>query len=378
MNSRERVRTTYAHKEPDSVPVCIGGTGQKFSKAIYLKVKEKLKINDVFEEELILDEFGSIIHYHPIVLDFFNNDFRHIHINRIYPIKLDDGSMLHELGFKMQINQSIGTVNIVSNPLKNSGLEEIDKMKWPDPRNKKRIIGIKEYTKNLFKNSNFALASYKATLLGIFDLACTLRSMDDFLIDLLLNKKYANKLLDKILEYNFLIYEFFLKEVGEYLDVIEFNDDLGTQNNSIISPELFREFFKPRYKEFINMLKKMAKNAKIFFHSCGSIYNIIPDFIELGIDILNPVQPLANNMDSYKLKKEFGKDICFQGGIDLQKAMRGSQIDVENETRKRIKAFAPGGGYVLAAANNITNDIPLDNVFVLFRYAKQFGNYPIN
>jgi len=125
------------------------------------------------------------------------------------------------------------------------------------------------------------------------------------------------------------------------------------------------------------MFHAKAPRAKVLLHCCGSIYKIIPDLIEIGIDVINPVQPLVAEMDTWRLKKEFGKDICFQGGIDIQRAMRGTAADVEKEVLERIKSLAPGGGYVLSTANNIASDIPVENVTLLYELADKLGVYPI-
>ena len=126
-----------------------------------------------------------------------------------------------------------------------------------------------------------------------------------------------------------------------------------------------------------DFIKSKAPKAKIWFHSCGAVSEIIEDFIDIGVDILNPVQPLAAGMDSFELKKRFGKRISFHGGIDLQKAMIGSIDDVREEVEKRIRAFAVGGGYILASSNHIQDDTPPENVIFLFEHAKKFGRYPI-
>lgn len=377
--SRERVVKAYNHIEPDRVPICIGGVAQKFSKPVYYKIKEKLGITDKIEKEDVLDELNNIIYYHPKVLEFFNVDFREIHIRKMPPVQVfEDGSWEHELGVKLKVSPSGETVNFISHPFKSSTADEIKKYKFPDPYDKRRIEGLKEEAKDLYENTEYAIGAYKATLLGIFDCAWTLRGMDQFFIDLVFDKNLVNVLLDKILEYNYGVFELMLKEIGQYINVVEFNDDLGTQNNLMISPGQYREFLKPKHKIMVEMFKKNAPNAKVLIHSCGSIYDIIPDFIEVGIDIINPVQPLATKMDTYKLKKDYGKDICFQGGIDLQVALRGSLDDVEKEVKGRIKSLAPGGGYVLSTANNIASDIPIDNVFKLYESAFKYGKYPIN
>ncbi len=378
MKPRERVMKTYDHIEPDRVPICIGGVAQKFTKSVYYKVKEKLGIKEKYEKEDILDELNNIIYYHPKVLEFFNVDFREIYIRKLPPVQVfKDGSWEHELGFKLKVSPNNETPSFISSPLKNATIDEVKNYKWPNPYDKRRIEGLKEEAKNLYKNTDYAIGAYKATLLGIFDCACTLRGMDQFFIDIVCNKKLVSVLLDKILEFNYGVYDLLLKEIGTYVNVVEFNDDMGSQSNLMISPDHYREFIKPRHKIMIGMFRKNAPNAKILMHSCGSIYDIIPDLIEMGIDIINPVQPLANNMDTYKLKKDFGKDICFQGGIDLQIALRGGFENVENEVKERIKSLAPGGGYVLSSANNITNDIPVENIFKLYYLAIKYGRYPI-
>ncbi|OQA20981.1 MAG: methylcobalamin:coenzyme M methyltransferase [Actinobacteria bacterium ADurb.Bin346] len=376
---RERVITAYNHREPDRVPICIGGVAQKFTKPVYYSVKERLGITSSFEKEDMLDELNSIIHYDPKVLDYFNVDFREIHINKMPPLEVfEDGSWKHELGMTLKVSLSGETANFITHPFRELDAGGIKKFKWPDPSDKRRIEGLKDEASRLYNETDFAIGAYKATLLGIFDCAWTMRSMDKFFVDLVFDKNLVNVLLDKILEFNYGVYDLFLSEVGQYVNVVEFNDDLGSQSNLMISPDQYREFIKPRHKTMIDMFRKRAPQAKVLIHSCGSIHDIIPDFIEIGIDIINPVQPLAAKMNTSDLKKEFGNDICFQGGIDLQKAMRGTFEDVEREVKERIASLAPGGGYVLSSANNIASDIPVDNVFKLYEAAVRYGTYPIN
>lgn len=378
MNHKNRVIKTFNHQEPDRVPICIGGTAQKFSNSIYLEIKKRLDVDDTFKDDSLLDELGNVIYYHPKILEYFDSDFRHIQINRIpNEYNSQNDTDIHELGFELKNSSKSEIASIVSNPLRGASISEISNYDWPDPEDKKRFKGLKEKAKKLAEETEYAIASYKATLFGIFDLACAMRGMDQFLIDLITDKKLAETLLDKIYEFNFRVYEGLLDEVGQYLDLVEFNDDLGTQNNLIISPEMYRKHVKPIHRKMVEMFKMKAKNAKVFLHCCGSVYDIIPDFIEIGIDVLNPIQPLADKMDSSRLKKEFGKDISFQGGIDLQYALSGSISDIEKEVKERIKSLAPGGGYVLSTANNLTKDIPLENIFRLYEIAKEYGKYPI-
>lgn len=377
MTSRERVLAAYNHREPDRVPICIGGTAQKFSKPAYHMVKRELGIQERMPTEDVLDELGNVMNYHPEVLSRFGSDFRHLQVRRLPPVRiLEDGSLEHELGFALKASRNGDIVNIVSHPLAEATRDDLSKFRWPDSQDARRREGMREEARKL-RGTSFAVALYKATLFGVFDLCCTLRGMDNFLVDLMTDELFAERMLDDVFQFTFGVYESVLRDVGECIDVVEFNDDLGTQENLIISPDLYRKFIKPRHRQLVSMFRSHAPKAKVFLHCCGSIRDIIPDLIEIGVEILNPVQPLANQMEPSELKKEFGQKLVFQGGIDVQKAMIGAREDVRREVINRIQALAPGGGYVLSAANNIGSDIPVGNILALFEFAKTYGTYPI-
>jgi uroporphyrinogen decarboxylase len=269
------------------------------------------------------------------------------------------------------------TVNFISNPLRGASLEDIRKYKMPDAGDARRYSGLRQEARELFETTTWAISCYKGTMLGVFDCAWVLRGLDQFLVDLVEEPLVAETLLGKVFDFNYRVFERMLEEVGDYVQVVEFNDDLGTQESLMISPELYRKYIKPLHKRMIEMFHKKAVQAKVLLHCCGSIYRILGDLIEIGVDIINPVQPLAAEMDTERLKRNFGRDICFQGGIDIQKAMKGTIGDVEREVKQRIRSLAPGGGYVLSTANNIASDIPIENVLELYRLAYEMGKYPI-
>jgi len=173
------------------------------------------------------------------------------------------------------------------------------------------------------------------------------------------------------------LYRILLDAVGPYVHLVQWASDYGTQDALFISPETYREMLKPYDKEIIDFIREHAPRAKKFFHSCGSIYPIIPDLIDIGVEVLNPLQPLAAGMDSARIKKEFGDRLCFHGAIDIQQALPGSLDDVERELRTRLAALAPGGGYILAPANHIQPDVPGANVVHLYRLAAELGRYPL-
>jgi uroporphyrinogen decarboxylase len=171
---------------------------------------------------------------------------------------------------------------------------------------------------------------------------------------------------------------YYLKPIAKYIEWIEFTSDFGMQNAPFISRELFNKYFKKHYIELFGAIKKVAPNVKVFHHSCGAIRELIPEFIDAGLDILDPIQPLATGMDSFELKKEFGRDLIFHAGIDIQQAMRGTVEDVRQEVLTRMKALAPGGGYICCPTNHLQPDVSIENFLALYKYAKEYGTYPIN
>ncbi|NQT84988.1 hypothetical protein HQ563_18380, partial [bacterium] len=185
-------------------------------------------------------------------------------------------------------------------------------------------------------------------------------------------------LLDKVMEVKWDYWDIILDIVGENVLVISEADDLAGQNGPLISPKLYRELIKPRHTQLFSMIKKKAKSrVYIFFHSCGAVRELIPDLIESGIDILNPVQVSAAGMDTRELKREFGKDITFWGGgVDTQYVLpRGNRQEIVDEVRRRIEDLAPGGGFVFSAVHNIQGDVPPENIMIMWEALQKYGGY---
>jgi uroporphyrinogen decarboxylase len=168
----------------------------------------------------------------------------------------------------------------------------------------------------------------------------------------------------------------YLKAVGKYIQVIGFSGDLGTQTDLLISPEIYREMIKPFQAKLFNFVRDNYPDIKIFYHSCGAIFDLIPDLIEIGIHALNPVQITATGMDPRKLKKEFGKEISFWGGgVDTQGTLNSASVDkVKAMANEMLEIFSPGGGYVFAQVQCIDSFVPAENVFAAFETAKNFKN----
>ena len=205
-----------------------------------------------------------------------------------------------------------------------------------------------------------------------------LRGFDQWIMDIATQPEITVAILKKIWDYQIPIYEKYLKVNGKYLDVAMIGDDLGMQTGLFISPDLYRQFLKPWHKKRIEFIKERAQNVPIILHSCGSIYEIIKDLIEIGLDGLHPIQPFARDMEPEKLKKEFGDKLLFVGGLDHQRILGKSKEEIEDFIDRLMKAYAPGGGFFLAATHDIPPDIKPENIIEAYDYVVKTGKYPIN
>ena len=256
--------------------------------------------------------------------------------------------------------------------------EDIDNYSWPDP-SVNVMDGVVERAKYLHEETDsFVVGRCITTMLPFLGYPM-LSGMDKWLIDMKLDPGFYHRLSEKLLEIGTAVHEQFFGGIGRYLDGVNIHDDLGTQTGLFMSHKDYAEFIKPYTARIIRSIRKhLRPEAKIILHSCGSVYEAIPDLIEIGVDVLNPVQPLAGNMEPWRLKKEFGKDIAFLGGFDIQKLLpRGTVEQIREGARKLIQEYAPGGGFVFATSHNIEPDTPPENIVAAFDAAYQYGGYPV-
>jgi uroporphyrinogen decarboxylase len=211
---------------------------------------------------------------------------------------------------------------------------------------------------------------------GIQELTAWMRGYDNYYPDFVNNERLLARVMDKVLELKMAYWEKALELGGEYLDVIQEADDLAGQNKLLISPRTYRAVCKPRHKELFDFIHAHT-DAKIFFHSCGAVRPIIPDLIEVGIDILNPVQVSSPGMDTVELKREFGQDITFWGGgVDTQHVLGdGTPQQVRDEVKRRIDDLAPGGGFIFATVHNIQPNVPPENLVALWETLQEHRSY---
>jgi len=206
-----------------------------------------------------------------------------------------------------------------------------------------------------------------------------MQGMEAFLMNMGRNPDFARALMERIAGYCKQLMERFLEELGENVDIIKIGDDLGTQNSLIMSPKMYRDILKPIHADFISFIKARTR-AKVLFHSCGDVAPLIDDFVEIGVDILNPIQTSGRAMsDLPALKKRFGKNITFCGGIDAHRILPfGTADEVREEVRRVMQILGPGGGCMISAVHTVMNDVPPENVLAMVDAVEEFGHYPLN
>jgi uroporphyrinogen decarboxylase len=211
---------------------------------------------------------------------------------------------------------------------------------------------------------------------NLFEMGTFLRGMDNFLCDIYLDRRGTERLLDKLMEGYFKLLDRVLKGVGKYVDLLQFGDDLGSQQGPFMSPDIFKQIFIPRYKKMWDFVHENS-SCKVFLHSCGSLYELLPYLVGAGLDVLNPVQTTAMNMEQEKLKKEFGRDITFWGGGCNTRDILPNKTpaEVKEDVRVRMEVFAKGGGFVFNQIHNVMADVPSENVIAMFEAAYEFGKY---
>jgi uroporphyrinogen decarboxylase len=285
------------------------------------------------------------------------------------PKTFPDGSVQDEWGIR---SRRVGLYNEMAvHPLAEVETpEDLDGFDFPDPDAPGRFR-LAEQTVRRYGNDYAILGDQECT---VFEMAWYLVGLEKFLIDLALKKTYVFHLLDRILDISI--------RQGQRLialgaDVIWTGDDMGDQNGMILSPELWREVFKPRLGSVFSAYRRINPDIRIAYHSCGSILPIIPDLIEIGLDILNPIQPRAAGMDPSFLKRSYGDRLCFFGGIDIQELLpRAAPDQVFRSVQKAIRILGNGGGYISAPAHNIQPDTPVENILAFFDAVKRFSSSP--
>ena len=382
--SRRRVETTLAHQEPDRVPYDLGGsvlTG--IHEKAYRRLRKYLGLPDV--EIAIEDMHQQLARVHEDVKERLRVDVYGVSPGaaRTFtrPHWSEDGydKIRDEWGIEWWMPQDGGFYyDMRVHPLADiSRVEELAHAKFPDPLDSGRYEGMAERADELMNKKQVAYILGRNAP-GIFEIAMWMRGFENFYGDLLANAPLAEALLDIVCEIKMKYWARALEVVGRNVMIVSEADDLCGQYGPLIAPDLYRKMIKPRHTRLFDFIKKHAATpVRIFYHCCGSVASLIPDLIESGIDILNPVQVSAANMDTRELKRLYGNDVTFWGGgVDTQRVLpRGTPTEVRDEVRRRIEDLAPGGGYVFNTVHNIQADVPPENIMAMWEALQEFGVY---
>ena len=373
MNSRDRVLLALDHKKPDRIPRDLGG----WVTTIHYQAYEKLL--NYFELDTnhisVHDWIRQTVKPEEEVLEKLGIDFRHLfpspsHLWQFQPT--DKGQYLEvvdEWGIRYQKPKQNGLFfDAVKGPLQkdNITIEAIDEISWPDPHHPGYYEGLRDRAKSIADKKQFALVGDFAWETW-YERSWKLRGFENFYLDMALDPDFTIALMKKVAQIHMHFLRHVLDECGEFLDIIIQGGDYGSQYGMLMSPEMYRNYIKPIQAEVNRIIREKTK-ARIFYHSCGSILPIIDDLIEIGVDILNPVQVSAGGMDPTILKKRFGNRLSFWGGIDTQRLLPfGNPEQIAQETKRVKSLLGADGGYVLSAVHNIQAEVPPENIVAMYQ-----------
>ncbi len=370
MTHRERVVKALNHEETDRTPMDFGGgPATQIHPDAYVALLAHLGIEP---EELVEGTRGEgqVVVPSEEVLQRFDIDVRPAHLSQpnVRPrARIDEMTYIDDWGVRWETAFFTAPDINVEGPLQSlvdPGISAVDSIDWPVPDDPGRVKGLRKRVQELRDNTDFAIVLNLPN--STFALSQRLRGFTELLEDLLLNEAFAEALQERVTDTICGIATTALNEVGDLVDGVAFGDDMGIQTQSYLSGDLYRKMIKPHHARFVGTLHSLT-DAKVIMHSDGSIRELLADIIDCGVDVINPVQTNAQGMEPGPLKAEYGKDVCFWGGIDTQKVLPfGSAAEVAQEVRDRIGDLGSGGGYVVASVHNIQSEVPPENVVAMY------------
>ncbi len=377
MNSRERVIHAINHEHVDRIPIYWGGTSSWMTDRAYMNLVDHLGL-DGYGRPYRTGHTGNYIDNR--ILELFNVDVRMLQMQiSIDEKRIDNNTIVSDWGillrtvdgYGIRIDPPFASLDIERALLNGSLSELIDAHSWPDPFDARRTLGLEEDLIYHQERSDAALVARSPQSASFIEYGCWLRGDAQFYMDLYLYPEFINMLLDKILEIQKGFYTSFLQVVGGSVDIVETSEDYGTQDGLLISPEQLREYIFPRRKELNRHIRDLAPDIKIMHHSCGAVTPIIGDLYQTGVDILNPIQPIADLMDHSMLKESYGDKMVFCGGLDMIGAMTRSEESIEQEIRKRVDIFGHDGGYLISTSNHLQRDTSPEQIVYVFERLKE-------
>lgn len=382
MTARERVLKALAHEVPDCIPIDFGGNQTGIHKNAYRALVKHLGFDEPIE---IMDAVQQLARPSEKVLERFRVDTRYVAAGSASGWKGGivtaerGGRIWHDLTDEFGVRWSMPDdqqlyMDITYHPLAEATLNDVQDYPWPKGDDPARFAGLRDRALLLRKETPYAVVSGISGV--IYEFGWYLRGLERWFCDLLTAPEFCEAVLDQMLKYWLDWFRLFLDEAGDVVDVIMIGDDLAGQDGPLFNPAIYRRLVKPRHKRLVQYIRSRT-SAKIWYHTCGACMDFLPDLIDNGIHIINPVQTSARNMDPRELKRRFGRDLVFWGGgCDSQRVLpRGTPADVAANVRANMAALMPGGGYIFNGVHNIQGEVPPENIVAMFDTAYAFGRY---
>ncbi len=382
MTPRERVNKALNHEVPDRVPIDLGGFQTGIHKKAYVELLKHLGIED---DVTIMDPVQQLARPCEQVLERFGVDVRYVvaHGPDSFTGGIEtntrDGRLWHDLRDEFGVVWSMPDdqqlyMDISHHPLAGATVDDMGDYPFPEGDDSTRFTGLRDEAKRLRDETPYAISTGIGGV--VYEICWYMRGLERWFMDTVENPAFCEALLDKTLAFWMGYYTEFMKEIGDLVDVVMIGDDIGGQSGPLFSPDFYRRIVKPRQEALVQHIKSLT-NAKIWYHTCGSVVPLIPDLIDNGIDILNPVQISAVNMDPQQLKDTYGEKLVFWGGgVDTQHVLSfGTPEDVRQDVKKNVEVFKLGGGYVFNSVHNIQAGVPAENIVAMFDAAREFGVY---
>ncbi len=382
MTSRERFLKALNHEEPDRIPIDLGGNQTGIHKFAYEALAKHLGVDASYD---IMDAVQQLAQPSEEVLERFHVDTRYIAAGAAGDwtggiVKNErDGRLWHDLTDEFGITWSMPDddpyfMDISHHPLAEASIEDIKDYPFPKGDDPGRFAGLRDKALTIRNDTPYAVVS---GISGVtYEICWYMRGLEQWFCDMMTQPEFCEALIDQTKKFWLDWFRMFLDEVGDVVDVIMIGDDLAGQSGPLFSPDIYRRIVKPRQQEVARYIRSRSQ-AKLWYHTCGGCTEYIPDLLENGVQILNPVQISAEGMDPEALKARFGKELVFWGGaIDSQHVLPSASPEkIREDVRKHLEIWKPGGGYVFNNVHNIQAGVPAENIVALYDAAYEFGFY---
>ncbi|GMV34540.1 MAG: hypothetical protein DCC59_02650 [Chloroflexi bacterium] len=381
LTSRERVQATINHEVPDRVPLVIGASNATgINMVAYRRLKKLLGVESPDRYIYDFPELGASL-VDEEVLQRLRADVRGVWDRE--PQHILEKNAAREPGSMYYNSWGSGVVKAAEDswfphyhPLSEThSIEDLEKYPWPDMNDPTRVAHVRAAAQKLHAENQYAIMGTPWLAFPV-ERAYEMQRMDRFYYNLGRHPDFAVALLQKTNEMCKTLMGHFLDECGDVIDIIKVGDDLGMKTSLMLSPKMYRKLVKPIHADYLSFIKSRTK-AKVFFHTDGDVWDLLPDFIEMGIDILNPIQSSAGKMSQLEeLKKQYGKQLIFCGAIDTSNTLPfGTPDDVRAEVKRNIGILGEGGGYMVAAVHTVMADVPAENILAMADAVEEFGWY---